>query len=141
MEKTQKAAGQVEDHKSGFVQKARKIVGTPYDDAFRTMTIDCSSMLIPVLNKIFGKNYTGEEEIIFYPNEHFANETDGTYEKKVTDSMFSLLPFFGIRKDRYVFECQSSDDNSMIVRIVEYQVQSALDDSVVEKEKITLGNL
>lgn len=32
-----------------------KISNTPYDDVFRTLLNDCSSLIIPVINEIFGK--------------------------------------------------------------------------------------
>ena len=32
---------------------------TPYDDVFRTLLNDCSRLILPVLNEIFGENYTG----------------------------------------------------------------------------------
>ena len=36
---------------------------TPYDDVFRTLLTDCSSLIIPVVNEIFHENYTGEEAV------------------------------------------------------------------------------
>ena len=50
---------------------------TPYDDVFRTLLNDCSHLILPVLNEVFGENYKGDEEIIFSPNEHFLNRQDG----------------------------------------------------------------
>ena len=41
------------------------IVNTPYDDVFRTLLNDCSSLIIPVINEVFSEHYTGKEEIIF----------------------------------------------------------------------------
>lgn len=38
-------------------------VNTPYDDVFRTLLTDCSSLIIPVVNEIFHENYTGEEAV------------------------------------------------------------------------------
>ncbi len=46
------------------------LVNTPYDDVFRTMTNDCKSLLIPMVNEAFGEHYSGNEEISFHPNEH-----------------------------------------------------------------------
>lgn len=43
-------------------------IASPYDDAFRTLMNDCIQLLIPVINEIFGKNYTGKEKIITHPN-------------------------------------------------------------------------
>ena len=34
-------------------------VSTPYDDAFRTLVNDCARLLIPVINEVFGKHYSG----------------------------------------------------------------------------------
>lgn len=47
---------------------------TPYDDVFRTLLNDCSKLILPVINEIFGEHYTGEETIVFSPNEHFLNK-------------------------------------------------------------------
>ena len=44
-----------------------RITSTPYDDVFRTLLNDCSSLIIPMINEIFGENYTGNERIIFSP--------------------------------------------------------------------------
>ena len=32
---------------------------TAYDDAFRTLLNDCSELIIPVVNEVFGEHYTG----------------------------------------------------------------------------------
>lgn len=32
---------------------------TPYDDVFRTLLNDCSSLMIPVINEVFGEHYSG----------------------------------------------------------------------------------
>ena len=101
-----------------------KNIGTPYDDAFRTMTNDCSQLLIPMVNEIFGKHYRGDEKIIFHPNEHYLNQQDGNEDKRITDCDFSII---GETEERYSFECQSLPDNSMLVRIFEYVTQIALD--------------
>ncbi|MCD7751115.1 MAG: hypothetical protein LUI10_05175 [Lachnospiraceae bacterium] len=44
-------------------------VGTIYDDVYRTLTVSCSRLLLPVLNEVFGEHYTGEEYVDFSPNE------------------------------------------------------------------------
>ena len=58
------------------MEKAR-IISTPYDDVFRTLLNDCSPLIIPMINEIFGEHYTGREKIIFSQNEHFLNRQDG----------------------------------------------------------------
>jgi len=49
------------------------ITNTPYDDVFRTLLNDCSRLIIPVINEVFGEDYSGREKIVFSPNEHFMN--------------------------------------------------------------------
>ena len=43
---------------------------TPYDDVFRTLLNDCSSLIIPVINEVFGEDYRGDEEVPFGMSEH-----------------------------------------------------------------------
>ncbi|MCI8292079.1 MAG: hypothetical protein HFH53_00895 [Hespellia sp.] len=106
-----------------------KLTSTPYDDVFRTLLNDCSDLIIPVINEIFGENYSGEEKIIFSPNEHFLNQQDGQEEERITDTSFQIL---GREPKKYHLECQSSTDNSMLVRIFEYDTQIALDDGKIK---------
>lgn len=103
-------------------------VSTPYDDAFRTMVNDCAGLLIPVINEVFGKHYSGDETIVFHPNEHFVNQQGGNEDKRITDSSFSII---GETEDRYLFECQSRSDASMLIRIFEYVTQIALDEGEI----------
>ena len=100
------------------------VVSTPYDDVFRTLLNDCRSLIIPVLNEVFGEAYTGEERIEFAPNEHFLNRQDGDETKRVTDTSFTVI---GRERKRYLLECQSTADSSMLVRIFEYATQIGLD--------------
>ena len=53
-----------------------RLVNTPYDDVFRTLLNDCSSLIIPLINEVFGERYTGSEKIVFSPNEHFLNQQE-----------------------------------------------------------------
>ncbi len=43
-----------------------KNINTPYDDVFRTLLNDCTELIIPVVNEIFGENYTGKRENHFF---------------------------------------------------------------------------
>ncbi len=87
---------------------------TPYDDVFRTLLNDCSQLIIPVINEIFGETYTGEETIVFAPNEHFMNRQDGQEDEQVTDASFRIL---GKEPKKYHLECQSTPDR-MKIRMV-----------------------
>ena len=109
-------------------------IASPYDDCFRTLMNDCVQLLIPVINEIFGKNYTGKEKIITHPNEHFINQQDGNEQKRITDSSFSIIS--GRQEDKYIFECQSTADDTMLIRIFEYITQEALDSGKILKHKL-----
>ncbi|MCD8020961.1 MAG: hypothetical protein LUF92_15720, partial [Clostridiales bacterium] len=114
-----------------------KKVNTPYDDVFRTMTNNCKPLLIPLINEIFGENYTGEEEISPSPNEHFLNKQDGIEDKRITDSCFTIT---GADSKKYLMECQSHPDSSMLNRIFEYDTQIALDEGEITQDtlKVTI---
>ena len=102
------------------------ISSTAYDDVFRTLLNDCSKLIIPVINEVFGESYTGDEEIQFAPNEHFLNQHNGGEQKRITDTNFVVI---GKTTKRYHFECQSTLDYSILIRIFEYDAQIALDQS------------
>lgn len=112
-----------------------KLVNTPYDDVFRTLLNDCSDLIIPVINEVFGENYTGDEHIIFSPNEHFLNKQDGDENERVTDTSFKIV---GTEIKKYHWECQSSADSSMLVRFFEYDTQIALDEGEIRENVLTV---
>lgn len=87
---------------------------TPYDDVFRTLLNDCSSLIIPLINEVFGEHYTGKERIVFSQNEHFMNRQDGDEDESITDTSFKIIT--GTESKKYHWECQSSKDSSMLVR-------------------------
>ncbi len=113
--------------------KEKSMPNTPYDDVFRTLLNDCSPLILPVINEVFGETYTGEEKIVFSPNEHFLNSQDGREQERVTDTCFKVL---GTKEKKYHWECQSSPDSSMLVRIFEYDAQIALDQGEIRGNKL-----
>jgi hypothetical protein len=127
------------------------VIGTPYDDVFRTLLNDCTSLIIPVINEMFGENYTGEEAIRFLPNEHFITQPGADTKEKITDSCYQVSSekvwetFSAgfeiqskVQKKKYHLECQSGRDNSMVLRMFEYDSQIALDDSEVVEGKLVV---
>ena len=118
------------------VQVKELKVNTPYDDAFRTMTVDCIRLLIPMMNEVFGKQYSGNEKIILHQNEHFLSQQDGNEDKRITDSSFTII---GEEEDQYLFECQSTSDSSILIRIFEYATQIALESGEQKKERLILN--
>ena len=108
---------------------------TPYDDVFRTLLNDCSPLILPVINEVFGESYSGDEKIIFSPNEHFLNQQGGYEEERITDTSFQIL---GKETKKYHLECQSTADNSMLVRFYEYDTQIALDEGDLKENILTV---
>lgn len=111
------------------------ITSTPYDDVFKTLLNDCTELVIPVVNEVFGEAYKGNEQINFLQNEHFMNQQDANTKEKITDSCFII---HGKVDKKYHIECQSTPDGSMIVRMFEYDSQIALDDSEVNGHMLTV---
>ncbi|MCM1251730.1 MAG: hypothetical protein NC321_02840, partial [Clostridium sp.] len=94
-----------------------------YDGAFRTILNDCRKLVIPVINEIFGETYTGEEEIHFFPNEHFLDQQNEADKERITDTNFTV---FGKTPKKYHIECESSyPDGRITIRLFEYDAQIA----------------
>ena len=107
-----------------------------YDGAFRTILNDCRKLIIPVINEIFGEAYTGDEEIRFFPNEHFLDQQDETDKERITDTNFMV---FGKIPKKYHVECESSlPDGRITIRLFEYDAQIALDEGEVTEETLTV---
>ncbi len=93
--------------------------GTVFDDVFRTMVQKMPRLLIPLINEVFQTDYSEEEAFEQYRNEH-----EEVFGKVVTDSIII------IRNKTYHIECQSMDDTTMAIRMVEYDFAIALEQSV-----------
>ena len=111
-------------------------MGNIYDGAFRTILNDCRKLIIPVINEIFSEHYTGEEEIRFFPNEHFLDQQDAADKERITDTNFQII---GITAKKYHLECESSlPDGKITIRLFEYDAQIALDEGEVTEETLTV---
>lgn len=111
-------------------------MGNIYDGAFRTILNDCRKLIIPVINEIFHEHYTGEEEIRFFPNEHFLDQQDAADKERITDTNFQII---GRIAKKYHLECESSlPDGKITVRLFEYDAQIALDEGEVTEETLTV---
>lgn len=111
-------------------------MGNIYDGAFRTILNDCRKLIIPVINEIFKEEYTGNEEIEFFPNEHFIDQQDAADQERITDTNFTI---YGKIKKKYHIECESGFSNGKImVRLFEYDAQIALDEAAITRETLTV---
>lgn len=94
---------------------------TIFDDVFRTMLEKMPQMAIPLINEVFGTSYPEDIEIIQKRNEHQTQNG-----RVITDS--HLL----IANRIYHIECQSTDDSTMVIRMIEYDFAISLEQ--VQKE-------
>ena len=118
------------------VQEGEVCMGNIYDGTFRTILNDCRKLIIPVINDVFKEEYTGEEEIQFFPNEHFLDQQDEADKKRITDTNFTI---YGKVKKKYHLECESSlPDGRIAIRLFEYDAQIALDEGEVTEETLTV---
>lgn len=107
-----------------------------YDGAFRTIINDCRKWIIPLVNEIFGENYTGNEEVCFLPNEHFLDQQDKPDKERITDTNFRII---GKDIKKYHIECESSyPDRKITIRLFEYDAQIALDEGEIIEETLTV---
>ena len=106
-----------------------------YDDAFRTMESECDDILISLVNYFHNEDYSSKAKVIRGRNEHFLGHEDGSDSKRITDSSFIIEE--GDFSRRYHYECESSKyDDSLLIRMFEYDAQIALDNAFVDKQRI-----
>ena len=94
---------------------------TIFDDVFRTMLEKMPQLAVPLINEVFGTSYPEDIEIIQKRNEHQTQNG-----RIITDS--HLL----IANRIYHIECQSTDDSTMVIRMIEYDFAISLEH--VQKE-------
>lgn len=44
------------------------MTGTPYDDVFRTLLVDCPELVIPLINEAFREHYSRDEKVTVHHN-------------------------------------------------------------------------
>ena len=91
---------------------------TIFDDVFRTMIEKMSYLAVPLINEVFHTSYPEDVKITQLRNEH--QQKDGEI---ITDSC--LL----IGKKMYHIECQSTDDTTMVIRMIEYDFAIAVENA------------
>ena len=89
---------------------------TIFDDVFQTIKEKMPELTIPLINEVFGTNYSTDTAIVQGKNEHHTASG-----KIITDS------YLIIGTCRYHLECQSTEDNTMILRMIEYDFAIGLE--------------
>ena len=88
--------------------------------------------MIPVVNEVFQKRHGKDEKVTVLNNEFYITSADGKQKEKITDSNFI------IGNTCYHFECQSTTDGTMILRVFEYGSQIAIRESEMDEHVLTV---
>ncbi|MBR5127043.1 MAG: hypothetical protein IKU69_01290 [Roseburia sp.] len=97
---------------------------TIFDDVFRTIQERLPQLLIPLVNEVFHTSYA--EDIVV---ERLPEEYQKLVSKVVADSCSK------IGEQIYHFECQSTKDGNMVIRMIEYDFMIALMEAKWRKRK------
>jgi hypothetical protein len=107
-----------------------------YDDAFRTMTVECDDLVLPLLNHMFGESYDAQARVSRLGNESFLRDPEGGEHRRITDSRIEVE--FRNQVKKYHLECESSPfEGSMLVRMFEYDSLMAKEDREGDDLKLT----
>lgn len=91
---------------------------TIFDDVFRTMIEKMPYLAVPLINEVFHTSYPQDVPIIQLRNEH--QQENGEI---ITDSCLK------IGNKLYHIECQSTDDTTMAIRMIEYDFSIAVENA------------
>lgn len=91
---------------------------TIFDDVFRTMVEKLPYLAVPLINEVFNTSYPENVEITQLRNEH--QQEDGEI---ITDCCLK------INRKLYHIECQSIDDTTMAIRMIEYDFAIAIENA------------
>ena len=91
---------------------------TIFDDVFRTMVEKLPYLAVPLINEVFKTSYPENVEITQLRNEH--QQENGEI---ITDCCLK------IGRKLYHIECQSIDDTTMAIRMIEYDFAIAIENA------------
>lgn len=89
---------------------------TIFDDVFRTMIEKMPYLAVPLINEVFHTSYPEDVPIVQLRNEH--QQENGEI---ITDSCLKIAGKL------YHIECQSIDDTTMAIRMIEYDFSIAIE--------------
>lgn len=102
----------------------------PFEDVFKSLKVEHTRLFIPLINEVFGTDYSLDEKIELLPSEGVtltpANDGTADVKKRVTDMIVK------IRDKLYIIECQSDNDSTMVIRLAEYAFMGALRNAVLK---------
>lgn len=97
---------------------------TIFDDVFRTMIEKMPYLAVPLINEMFQTSYPENVPIVQLRNEH--HQENGEI---ITDSCLK------IGSKMYHIECQSVDDTTMAIRMIEYDFSIAIENAQKQGRK------
>ena len=107
-------------------EETTDVINNIFDSVFRSMLEQTPQLMIPLVNEVFHTKYKPEDLKAQLKNEH------KDVEKKLDRTTDSLLH---IGNKKYHIECQKAYDNTMVVRMFEYDVAIALQQVREENKK------
>ena len=100
-----------------------------FDDVFRTIVYKLPYLVVPLINEAFGTSYPDDVKIERLQNESFDSDAEN---ERITDT------YLKIEGHLYHVECQSYEDRTMVLRMIEYDFRVALDTAIKEDKLVTL---
>ena len=110
-------------------------MNTPYDDAFKSVVQKCPTLALFLINELFfrrglsDEEYTGKEQVELLDKE-LPRLGSGSLE------MDMRILVKGVTERKFHLECESTPDGRVIIRMVQYNMMSALADANYEKAVI-----
>lgn len=105
-----------------------------YDDIFKTLKHSHKRLFVSLINKAFNKSYPADTIPIVLPTDScIENPSTDKIEERESDLLFNICG------DTYLIECQSYEDGTMAIRIVEYAFLSARNNAVWNNGRIIIN--
>ena len=101
-----------------IIETRYQMNNTIFDDVFRTMIEKMPYLAVPLINEVFHTSYPQDVPIVQLRNEH--QQENGEI---ITDSCLK------IGGKLYHIECQSVDDTTMAIRMIEYDFSIAVENA------------
>ena len=111
-----------------------------YDAAFAAMVTKLPRSCIPLINEVFGEEFSADAHVEIRNGKHIVRGLSGSLARRETDS------YIGISDTRdgetvsknYHLECETWYDRSVIIRVAEYGSAIAMDNAILGPDGLVL---
>ncbi len=108
-----------------------------YDNTFKTLKNKHAKLFISVINEAFNKCYPLDSKVEIVSSEGaFINKIQSTDVNKIEIRQNDFL--LRINDDYYLIESQTTDDNTMALRLAEYTFLAARSSATYDQERILI---